>query len=103
MGGMTLSGDDLTTIPPDRLAMLKKLLPPAGVAAEFEDDSLRVGVTQLPDSEWYRCSTGARRRSRSLSDCPRRAASPITGRAKISAATKDSSRSGTCRRIRPDC
>ena len=49
MGGMTLSGDDLTTIPPDRLAMLKKLLPPAGVAAEFEDDSLRVGVTQLPD------------------------------------------------------
>ena|SRR5437867_2100590 len=48
-GGMTLSGDDLTTIPPDRLALLRKLLPPTGIAAEFEDDSLRVGVTKLPD------------------------------------------------------
>jgi alpha-galactosidase len=46
-GGMTLSGDDLTKIPPDRLAMLRKLLPPTGVAAEFEDDSLRVGVVKL--------------------------------------------------------
>jgi len=47
-GGMILSGDDLTKIPPDRLAMLQKLLPPTGIAAEFEDDSLRVGVTKLP-------------------------------------------------------
>jgi alpha-galactosidase len=47
-GGMTLSGDDLTKIPPDRLAMLRKLLPPTGIAAEFVDDSLRVGVTKLP-------------------------------------------------------
>ena len=46
-GGMTLSGDDLTKIPPDRLVMLRKLLPPTGVAAEFEDDSLRVGVVKL--------------------------------------------------------
>lgn len=46
-GGMTLSGDDLTMIPADRLAMLRKLLPPTGVAAEFEDDSLRVGVVRL--------------------------------------------------------
>jgi alpha-galactosidase len=43
-GGMVLSGDDLTKIPPKRLAMLKKLLPPSGVSAEFEDESLRVGV-----------------------------------------------------------
>jgi alpha-galactosidase len=42
-GGMLLSGDDLTKIRPERLAMLRKLLPPTGVAAEFEDDSLRVG------------------------------------------------------------
>ena len=39
-GGMVLSGDDLSTLPADRLAMLKKLLPPTGVAAEFEDESL---------------------------------------------------------------
>jgi alpha-galactosidase len=46
-GGMLLSGDDLTRIPPQRLALLKKLLPPTGVAAEFEDDSLRVGTIPL--------------------------------------------------------
>src|SRR5262245_35008232 len=50
-GGMTLSGDDQTRIPPDRLAMLRKLLPPTGIAAEFEDDSLRIGVTRLPDRQ----------------------------------------------------
>jgi alpha-galactosidase len=49
-GGMILSGDDLTTIAPQRLAMLKRLLPPTGVAASFEDDSLNIGVIDLPDS-----------------------------------------------------
>jgi alpha-galactosidase len=47
-GGMILSGDDLTKIPPKRLAMLKKLLPPTGIAAEFEDESLTVGVVKTP-------------------------------------------------------
>ncbi len=47
-GGMLLSGDDLTQITPDRLAMLKKLMPPTGKAAEFADDTLRVGVVNLP-------------------------------------------------------
>ena len=46
---MALSGDDLTTLPRPRAAMLKKLLPPPGVAAEFEDASLRVGTIRLPD------------------------------------------------------
>ena len=49
-GGMVLSGDDLTVLPPTRAAMLKKLLPPTGVAAEFEDASLRVGTVQLRDA-----------------------------------------------------
>jgi alpha-galactosidase len=49
-GGMLLSGDDLTKISPDRLAMLKKLMPPMGKAAEFADDTLRAGVVNLPDS-----------------------------------------------------
>lgn len=47
-GGMVLSGDDLTAIPAPRLAMLKKLLPPTGVAAVFDDEDLRVGTVTLP-------------------------------------------------------
>ena len=50
-GGMLLSGDDLTKISPDRLAMLRKLMPPTGRAAEFADDALRVGVISLTDSK----------------------------------------------------
>ena len=50
-GGMILSGDDLTKISPDRLEMLRKLLPPTGVAAEFEDDSLRVGTIRLHNAQ----------------------------------------------------
>jgi alpha-galactosidase len=49
-GGMVLSGDDLTKISSDRLAMLKKLLPPTGVAATFEDDSMRIGAVNLGDA-----------------------------------------------------
>ncbi|HYE73029.1 MAG TPA: hypothetical protein VEF04_06855, partial [Blastocatellia bacterium] len=49
-GGMILSGDDLTQISPDRLAMLKKLLLPTGKAAEFIDDTLRIGTVNLPDA-----------------------------------------------------
>jgi alpha-galactosidase len=48
-GGMLLSGDDLTKIPVSRLAMLRKLQPPTGVAARFADDSLRVGTILLGD------------------------------------------------------
>jgi alpha-galactosidase len=47
-GGMVLSGDDLTKLPPARAAMLRKLLPPTGVAATFDDATLRVGVVTLP-------------------------------------------------------
>jgi alpha-galactosidase len=48
-GGLVLSGDDLTTLPAERLAMLKKMLPPTGVAAEFADESLREGIVRLKD------------------------------------------------------
>lgn len=47
-GGSILSGDDLPTILPHRLKMLRKLLPPTGVAADFEDESLEVGTVRLP-------------------------------------------------------
>ena len=46
-GGMILSGDDLTKISDQKLAMLRKLQPPTGVAARFDDDSFRVGRIDL--------------------------------------------------------
>ncbi len=45
-GGMLLSGDNLTMLPPERLEMLRKLLPPTGKAAKFRDDSLEIGVIE---------------------------------------------------------
>jgi alpha-galactosidase len=54
-GGMLLSGDDLTAIPESRLAILKKLLPPTGVPAAFDDGNLRIGTVTLPGKEMYCC------------------------------------------------
>jgi len=48
-GGMVLSGDDLTGIEEYRLEMLRKLLPPSGLTARFEDDSMRVGIVEHPN------------------------------------------------------
>ena len=52
-GGMVLSGDDLTTIPTTRAAMLKKLLPPTGIAAEFQDQRLEIGIVRLASSRMF--------------------------------------------------
>jgi alpha-galactosidase len=54
-GGMVLSGDDLTTIPDKRLAILKKLLPPTGVPAVFDDDNLRIGTVEFPGKRMLCC------------------------------------------------
>jgi len=54
-GGMVLSGDDLTAIPGQRLAILKRLLPPTGVAAVFDDDNLRIGTIDLPGRQMLCC------------------------------------------------
>jgi alpha-galactosidase len=54
-GGMLLSGDDLTKTPPDRLAMLGKVLPPTGIAARFEDDSMNVGTVTLANARMICC------------------------------------------------
>jgi alpha-galactosidase len=48
-GGMLLSGDDLTKINAEKLLMLRKLQPPTGAAARFEDDRQRVGIINLKD------------------------------------------------------
>src|SRR5206468_9919 len=44
-------GDDLTKIEAYRLEMLRKILPPTGVAATFEDDSMNIGTVSLPDAK----------------------------------------------------
>ncbi|HWV65807.1 glycoside hydrolase family 36 protein, partial [Chitinophaga sp.] len=48
-GGMLLSGDDLTKITPARLEILKKLIPPTGIAARFENEAFTVGTITLPN------------------------------------------------------
>ena len=50
-GGMLLSGDDLTKVSAERLTILRKLQPPTGIAARFDDDSLRVGRIKFADRE----------------------------------------------------
>jgi alpha-galactosidase len=50
-GGLILSGDDLTKISAEKLAMLRKLQPPTGVAARFDDDSFSVGRIGLANRE----------------------------------------------------
>jgi len=48
-GGMLLSGDNLPALKPERLDILRKLVPPAGVAAKFDDNTFTVGRIDLPD------------------------------------------------------
>jgi len=51
-GGLILSGDDLTSIPADRLKMLRDLLPPTGAAAIFDDSAnLEVGRITTPQGQ----------------------------------------------------
>lgn len=50
-GGMLLSGDDLTRIPADRLAMLRTLVPPAGRAARFEEGGFEIGRLPMGKGE----------------------------------------------------
>jgi alpha-galactosidase len=40
-------------MPPARAAMLRKLLPPTGVAAEFEDQTLSVGIVRLQNARMF--------------------------------------------------
>lgn len=65
-GGMLLSGDDLTKITPEKLALLKKMLPPTGIAARFADETFETGVTTLKTYKVYsvfnRADTPAERR-----------------------------------------
>lgn len=52
-GGLILSGDDLTKISPAHFEILKKLLPPTGVAARFPDEKFEVGEIFLKGETVY--------------------------------------------------
>lgn len=51
-GGMLLSGDDLTTISPERLNVLRKTVPPTAQAAAFEDGKFEVGRVAGPQGKY---------------------------------------------------
>jgi len=51
-GGMLLSGDDLPTLSPEALGVLRKLIPPTGKAADFSDETLAVGRTPKKGGEY---------------------------------------------------
>ncbi len=48
-GGMVLSGDAVTELSEEKLALLRRLLPPTGTAARFSDAESRIGTVELPD------------------------------------------------------
>lgn len=48
-GGMVLAGDKMDGLPAEKQTILRKLLPPGGLAACFDDSDCRVGRIQFPD------------------------------------------------------
>lgn len=51
-GGMLLSGDDLPSLAPDQIALLKKSIPPTGRPFRFADESFNLGRLQEKGREW---------------------------------------------------
>ena len=51
-GGMLLSGDDLTTISPERLNVLRKTVPPTAQSAAFEDGKFEIGRLSTPKGKY---------------------------------------------------
>ena len=52
-GGMVLSGDDVSTLTKENVELLKKLLPPTNVAAEFDDNTYTVGRAKIDEATAY--------------------------------------------------
>jgi alpha-galactosidase len=50
-GGAIISSDDIGTLPPEKLAMLRKFLPPTRRAARFTDESFRIGRIDQKDQQ----------------------------------------------------
>jgi alpha-galactosidase len=51
-GGLVLSGDKIPDLGQEQIAILKKLTPPTGKAARFENDKFEAGVTDLGDRQY---------------------------------------------------
>ena len=49
-GGMVLSSDDITTLTEENVRLLKKLIPPTNVAAEFDDITYTVGRAKIDEN-----------------------------------------------------
>jgi alpha-galactosidase len=69
-GGAVLAGDDLATLPRDKVGVFQALSKPTGVAAEFADLSLTVGRIALPDGRvrWVVFNWGEEERTITLPD-----------------------------------
>lgn len=50
-GGMVLSGDDVSGLRPENIEILRRLLPPINVAAEFDDDTFTVGRARIDEEK----------------------------------------------------
>ena len=50
-GGMVLSGDDISTLSCENVALLKRLLPPTNVSAEFDDTTFTIGRARLSEEK----------------------------------------------------
>ena len=50
-GGMVLSGDDLSKLTDENVELLKRLLPPTDVAAEFDDTTFTIGRAKINDEK----------------------------------------------------
>ena len=50
-GAMVLAGDDMTALPAAKLKILRKLLPPTGRSACFDDAAFRVGRMKIPGGQ----------------------------------------------------
>ena len=49
-GGMVLSSDDITTLTEENASLLKKLIPPTGTAAVFDDHTYTVGRAKIDEN-----------------------------------------------------
>jgi alpha-galactosidase len=86
-GGAVLAGDDLATLPADKMPVVQSLSRPTGVAAEFEDLSLTVGRIALPDGSvrWVVFNWGDEERTITLPDGVRIAVAARTALQPLSA------------------
>ena len=50
-GGMVLSGDDVSALSGENIELLKKLLPPTNVQAEFDDTTFTVGRAKISEDK----------------------------------------------------